>query len=219
MSLTKCPNCGKSVTGFLSASIVSQQETDYINENLDLGKEAYCSSCSDDLLLKVFRSFQEQRSGIQKRVLEIIHHVPILTGPAPNAWEYEVLDIVTAQTTAGTGFITELSQSFNDLLGMGSRTTDRKIAVATERCKSDLRSECVKLGGNAILSVDIDFNEVGAGNTNMLMVCMAGTAVRLISKAAIEENRWFQLAEVSKLGAGIGDIDKKIKYKPKNGIS
>lgn len=72
MIFSKCANYGKSVTGFLSASIVSQEETDYINENLNIGKEAYCSSCSDDLLLKIFRSFQEQRSGIQKRVLEIV---------------------------------------------------------------------------------------------------------------------------------------------------
>jgi hypothetical protein len=39
--------------------------------------------------------------------------------------------------------------------------------------------QCVKQGGNAIISTDIDFNEIGAGSTNMLMVCMAGTAIRV----------------------------------------
>ena len=36
------------------------------------------------------------------------------------------------------------------------------------------------MGGNAIISTDIDFNEIGAGSTNMLMVCMAGTAIKVL---------------------------------------
>ena len=44
---------------------------------------------------------------------------------------------------------------------------------------TDLRIQCVKLGGNAVISSDIDFNEIGSGSTNMLMVCMAGTAIRV----------------------------------------
>ena len=57
--------------------------------------------------------------------------------------------------------------------------SNRKIARATSLCKSDLRVQAVKAGGNAIISTDIDFNEVGAGSTNMLMVCMSGTSIKV----------------------------------------
>jgi uncharacterized protein YbjQ (UPF0145 family) len=94
-------------------------------------------------------------------------------------WDYEVLGMVTAQTTSGTGFVTELSRSFNDFFGSGSNATNQKISRATSLCRADLRVQCVRAGGNAVISTDIDFNEIGSGSTNMLMVCMAGTAIRV----------------------------------------
>jgi uncharacterized protein YbjQ (UPF0145 family) len=113
------------------------------------------------------------------RLQHIIHFIPIISSPAPIKWDYEIIEMISAQTTSGTGFATELSRSFNDFFGSGSNTTNRKIERATSLCKADLRVQCVRQGGNAVISTDIDFNEIGAGSTNMLMVCMAGTAIRV----------------------------------------
>jgi len=87
--------------------------------------------------------------------------------------------MATAQATTGTGFLTELSRSFADFFGTGSTATNQKIARATDLCRADIRVQCVRAGGNAIVSTDIDFNEIGSGSTNMLMVCMAGTVIRV----------------------------------------
>jgi len=179
MSSEKCPNCGKSLNGFLSADLLSQSKIDFINKHLNESKEGYCSSCSKPLLGKIATNFEKQRADIEKRLQQIIHYIPILTSPAPKSWNYEVIGMVNAQTTAGTGFSTELSRSFNDFFGSTSNASNRKIVRATNLCKSDLRVQAVKSGGNAIISTDIDFNEVGAGSTNMLMVCMAGTAIKV----------------------------------------
>lgn len=179
MNYDRCPNCGKSLNGFLSADLLLQSKVDFINKHLNETKDAYCTSCSKSLLNKIAQNFKQQKSDIEKRLEQIIHYIPVISSPAPVKWDYEVIGMVTAQTTSGTGFATELSRSFNDFFGTTSNTTNQKIARATNLCKADLRVQCVRQGGNAIISTDIDFNEIGSGSTNMLMVCMAGTAIRV----------------------------------------
>ena len=179
MNFDKCPNCDKSLNGFFSADLLLESKVKFINKHLKQEKEAYCTNCSKPLLKKIADTFRQQKSDIEKRLQQIIHFIPVMTSPSPVNWDYEVLGMVSAQTTSGTGFATELSRSFNDFFGSGSQTTNRKIGRATNLCKADLRVQCVRQGGNAIISTDIDFNEIGAGSTNLFIVCMAGTAIRL----------------------------------------
>ncbi len=179
MNYEKCPNCDKSLNGFLSSDLLLQSKVDFINKHLSKTEAAYCTSCSKSLLLKIAENFKKEKAQIEKRLEEIIHYIPIMTCPSPVKWDYEVLGMVTAQTTSGTGFVTELSRSFNDFFGSGSNATNQKISRATSLCRADLRVQCVRAGGNAVISTDIDFNEIGSGSTNMLMVCMAGTAIRV----------------------------------------
>lgn len=179
MSLEKCPYCSKSLKGFFSSALIPQSKIDFINKNLEHNYDAYCTECSHELLNKIAYNFKKEKTEIENRLKQIIKHIPVVSSQAPISWEYEIVDMVTAQTTSGTGFATELSRSFNDFFGATSNATNQKIAKATQLCMTDLRIQCVKLGGNAVISSDIDFNEIGSGSTNMLMVCMAGTAIRV----------------------------------------
>ncbi|WP_207503760.1 heavy metal-binding domain-containing protein [Telluribacter humicola] len=131
-----------------------------------------------------------------------------MTSPAPANWDYEVIGMITAQTTSGTGFLTELSRDFNDFFGTSSNTSSRKVEAATRICKADLRVQCVRLGGNAIISTDIDFSEIGSGSSNMLMVCMAGTAIKVKELANINEDRKNSILEVIELTQKLEAITK-----------
>ena len=125
---------------------------------------------------------------------------------------FEVIGLVSAQTTSGTGFATELSRSFNDFFGSGSNATNQKIARATNLCKADLRIQCVREGGNAIISTDIDFNEIGAGSTNMLMVCMAGTAIRVTDMTNFSvksRDTILEIIELTEQLEAIAEMNKK----------
>lgn len=199
MTYTHCPNCGKALKGFLSASLVSQSKTDFINAQLGQSKEAYCTLCTFSLMPEIAKKLGSQKVELEKRLQEIIHHVPLMTSPAPVNWNYEVIGMITAQTTSGTGFVTELSRSFNDFFGSGSKASNQKVLNATNLCKDDLRIQAVKAGGNAVICTDIDFSEIGSGSTNMLMVCMAGTAIRVTDIAQLGENRNEALVEVVEL--------------------
>jgi len=207
----KCPNCGKSLKGFFSQDVLLQSKVNFINKHLKENKEAYCTSCSIPLLSNIADTFRKQKGDIETRLKQIIHFIPVMTSPAPVKWEYEVLDMVTAQTTSGTGFATELSQSFNDFFGSGSNATNRKIARATNLCKADLRVQCVRLGGNALISTDIDFTEIGTGNTNMLMVCMAGTAIRVTEMENFNAKNRDNIIEVIELTEQLDAIAQETK--------
>lgn len=199
MNYDYCPNCNKSLHGFLSADLLLQSKVDFINKHLKERAEAYCTKCSKPLLNKIAQLFKQQKSDIENRLKQIIHYIPVISSPAPVKWEYEVIGMVTAQTTSGTGFVTELSRSFNDFFGSSSDTTNQKIARATNLCKADLRVQCVRSGGNAVISTDIDFNEIGSGSTNMLMVCMAGTAIKVTDMTNFSVKSRDTILEVAEL--------------------
>jgi uncharacterized protein YbjQ (UPF0145 family) len=214
MSNNKCPNCDASLKGMFSpAVLIPQSKTDFINKHLSQDKEAYCSDwgCSGRLLDKIAQSFSKQKSEIETRLKRIIQAIPILTSPAPFKWEYEIIDMISAQTTSGTGFVMELSRSFNDFFGAGSNATNQKVESATNLCKADLRIQCVRLGGNAVISADIDFNEIGSGSSNMLMVCMAGTAIRITDMKVFNSKRSDTIAEIVELTEQLESIAKLAK--------
>ena len=187
MNLAKCPNCKASVKGFLSSDLINQSQTDFINKHLAQSHDAYCTSCATPLLNEIALSLRQQKNDIEIRLKQIIHNIPVITSPAPIKWEYEILGMINAQTTSGTGFATELSRSFNDFFGSTSNSTNQKVLKATNLCKTELRIQCVKAGGNAIISTDIDFNEIGGGSTNMLMICMSGTAIKVTDMSNFSE--------------------------------
>ncbi|MBE0645524.1 MAG: heavy metal-binding domain-containing protein [Bacteroidetes bacterium] len=199
MTYDNCPNCGKSLNGFLSADLILQSKIDFINKHLKQEIAAYCTSCSKQPLAKIAQMFKAQKAEIEKRLKQIIHTIPVMSSPAPVKWDYEVIGLVNAQTTSGTGFATELSQSFNDLFGSGSAATNKKIANATDKCKTELRIQCVRQGGNAIISTDIDFSEIGSGSSNMLMVCMAGTAIRVLDMENFSAKSRDTILEITEL--------------------
>lgn len=199
MNLEKCPNCNKSLKGLFSSVLISQSKIEFINKHLDLNNDAYCTNCSSNLLSKIANNFSKQKKDIEDRLKQIINHIPVISSEAPVNWYYDIVEMVTAQTTSGTGFATELSRSFNDFFGTTSNTTNLKIERATKLCMSDLRIKCVKLGGNAVISTDIDFNEIGTGSTNMLMVCMAGTAIRVNDISNFNEKSREYIVEVIEL--------------------
>lgn len=209
----KCPNCGKSLKGFFNTSVlIEESKRDFINKFTNINKEGFCTSCYEPLYYAIVNNQKKQKNDIEQRLKQIINFLQIMSCPAPIKWEYEVIGMVTAQQTAGTGFYTELSRSFNDFFGSGSNATNKKIKTATDACQTDLRIQCSKLGGNAIISTDIDFNEIGSGSTNMLMVCMAGTAIRVTNMENFSEKMRDYLTEISdltyNLDAIINDIPK-----------
>lgn len=200
MSKELCPNCGKSLTGlFAMNSLIPQSKIDFINKHHDRKSDYYCTSCSQPILNKIAVRFRMERDAIQKRLEDIIKNLPMLTTDVPDSWECEYIGMYSAHTVVGTGFSSELSRSFNDFFGTTSNTSNQKINKAVNRCKAELRVKCVKAGGNAIIGTSIHYNEVGTGSSNMLMVAITGTVVKInnIDKINLKSKEY--IAEILEL--------------------
>ena len=63
-----------------------------------------------------------------------------------------------------------------DVIGGRSATYERELHKAKSIAMDEIVAEAEKLGANAIVGIDLDYETMGA-NCGMLMVSVSGTAV------------------------------------------
>lgn len=175
-----CPNCGTELKKAVFGGNLpyNQQVVSFIHEFTNSISSGYCEKCGKPLLEEGRRNALTQQSNNKAALNKNIHHVPLLSLPAPPDWQFQPLGLVTGQSVTGTGVFSEFASDWTDFFGMQSKSYNKKISGGEQICQTQLRLKCIELGGNAILGVDIDYAEVGGGK-GMLMVCMTGTAVLL----------------------------------------
>lgn len=86
----------------------------------------------------------------------------------------QYLDIVNSECIIGTGFLSELSASIDDIFGTSSNAFENKLDQARQQAITKLKTKTIHIGGNAIIGVDFDY--VTFAN-NMIGVIASGTAV------------------------------------------
>ncbi|SMC39538.1 heavy metal-binding domain-containing protein [Cellulophaga tyrosinoxydans] len=177
---TNCPNCKTELkTGILSSTkLLTEIQIGIINEYNETRAEGYCTKCGSELFDQHNQTFQNEKSNLTNYMKSKIGNVPVISTHSPLNWEYRIIGMVTGQSTTGTGVISEFTSSFTDFFGAQSGRYNQKLKAGENMCFSQLRLQTLDLGGNAVIATDIDYSEVG-GDKGMLMVCMAGTAIRL----------------------------------------
>lgn len=88
----------------------------------------------------------------------------------------EYKEIVFGEVIAGVDFISDLAGSFRDIFGGRSNTYESELINARNAAMKEMEAAALKLGANAIVGVDIDYEVLGANN-GMMMVTVSGTAV------------------------------------------
>ncbi len=86
------------------------------------------------------------------------------------------LGIVTGEVIVGANIFRDLFAGIRDIVGGRSGSYETVLADARRQAISEMDAEAQKLGGNAVIGVDIDYEVIGA-NGSMLMVSTSGTAV------------------------------------------
>jgi uncharacterized protein YbjQ (UPF0145 family) len=87
----------------------------------------------------------------------------------------QYLGIVVGETIVATSIFRDVLASLRDLVGGRSGAYEAKMREAREVALKEMIEEAEKLGANAVVGVDIDYETIG---NNMLMVSASGTAVR-----------------------------------------
>lgn len=89
----------------------------------------------------------------------------------------EYLGMVSGETIIGANIFKDIFASIRDIVGGRSGSYERVLHEAKETALREMEEQARRLGANAIIGVDLDYENLGA-NGGMLMVTAAGTAVK-----------------------------------------
>lgn len=88
------------------------------------------------------------------------------------------LGIVFGEAIVGANLFRDLFAQIRDIVGGRSGAYEAELRRARELALKEMEEEAHRLGADAVIGVDIDYEVLGSGNS-MLMVTASGTAVRL----------------------------------------
>ena len=89
--------------------------------------------------------------------------------------------IVTGEAILGTNVFRDFFASIRDIVGGRSGSYEKSLRQGRELALSEMGEEAERMGGNAVVGVDLDYENITAGNgsSSMLMVVASGTSVTL----------------------------------------
>jgi uncharacterized protein YbjQ (UPF0145 family) len=90
----------------------------------------------------------------------------------------QYLGIVAGEAVIGANVIRDFFASVRDIVGGRSGSYEKALAKAREIAFEEMQEDAKKLGANAVIGVDLDYEVLGEKN-GMLMVTASGTAVIL----------------------------------------
>ena len=90
----------------------------------------------------------------------------------------DYLGLVTGEVIVGANIFKDLFAGIRDIVGGRAGAYEGALRDARRQAYEELSFEAERLGADAVVAVDLDYEVVGQ-NGSMLMVSITGTAVRL----------------------------------------
>ena len=91
----------------------------------------------------------------------------------------DYLGIVSGEAVLGTNILRDFMASIRDVIGGRSSGYEEELRKAKEAAIAEMEEDARRLGANAVVGVDLDYEHLGGGSRSMLMVTANGTAVRI----------------------------------------
>lgn len=88
----------------------------------------------------------------------------------------DYVGIVTGEAIMGANIVRDFLASITDVVGGRSGAYENKLKDARDIAIGEMVEQARRMGANAIVGIDIDYEVVREG---MLMVAVSGTAVRI----------------------------------------
>ena len=86
--------------------------------------------------------------------------------------------VVTGETIIGANVMRDFLADIRDFFGGRSGAYEEVLREAKDTALEEMSREAQRLGANAVVGIDLDYETVG-GSGSMLMVTCSGTAVRI----------------------------------------
>jgi len=90
------------------------------------------------------------------------------------------IEIVSAECVYGMHIFKDFFGGVRDIFGGRSKAIQDTLRDARKTAMAELRREALMVGGDAVIGVDLDYQEItGGGKGGMIMLVASGTAVKL----------------------------------------
>jgi uncharacterized protein YbjQ (UPF0145 family) len=86
------------------------------------------------------------------------------------------IGIVSGEAILGANIFKDLFAGIRDIVGGRSAAYEKELRHAKEIAMAEMQQEAKRLGANAVIGIDLDYETIG---NSMLMVSASGTAVEL----------------------------------------
>lgn len=89
------------------------------------------------------------------------------------------LGVVSSHVVTGTNLFSDFFASLSDIFGGRSNSYKKQLASIHTEAVKELKVRASEIGGNAVVGLSIDHDEISGGGKSMFMVTATGTAVRI----------------------------------------
>ena len=89
------------------------------------------------------------------------------------------MGIVTAEIVVGMNIFKDMLTGVRNIVGGRTGNVQNALKEMRETVLEELKNEAAVLGANAVVAVDLNYQEIGATGSTMLMLVASGTAVRI----------------------------------------
>lgn len=121
-------------------------------------------------------------NSLPKEVLEKeVNQIKLTTSyQIANANIESEIDVITAEVVYGMNIFKDFFTSVRDVVGGRSDAVQKILKDARKTVLFELKKEALILGADAVISIDLDYQELsGGGKNGMIMIVASGTAVTL----------------------------------------
>jgi len=129
-----------------------------------------CSKCESNLSPE---EIQERKNAQLAHLKNIILSTE-MTYPG----DYERIEIIASEYVIGLNVFKDLFVSITDSVGGRSATMQKELSKAREYVLNDLKQQAFNISANAVIAIDIKYNELNGKNSQMLFVAATGTAIK-----------------------------------------
>tara|TARA_B100000315_G_C14494207_1_gene549112 strand:- start:448 stop:885 length:438 start_codon:yes stop_codon:yes gene_type:complete len=109
---------------------------------------------------------------------EIAQDIIVTTETSMQGYQItERIEIITAECVFGMNMFRDYFAGIRDIFGGRSKASQKVLRDSRRVCLTELRREALIVGANAVIGVDLDYNEISGDGKSMLFLVASGTAV------------------------------------------
>lgn len=160
--MAKCPECGRKLGIF------------------EAGSGGMCNQCA--LGFEGRQIAEDAAAGIQEKQERnaAIDAIILTTETYPKRFIItETVEIVTAECAFGMNIFKDLFAGVRNVVGGRSEAVQKTLRDTRRTALYELKKEAYEVGANAVVGVDLDYVELAATGSTMVLLVASGTAVRI----------------------------------------